>query len=82
MNYSWPGNIRELEHVIENAVVLSETKVLSNDDFPLRTHQNLSDEDLNLIEVEKKIILKLWISIKVIIPMQLANWGFQGLLYT
>ncbi|MBU1012379.1 MAG: sigma-54 dependent transcriptional regulator [Bacteroidetes bacterium] len=58
LNYSWPGNVRELEHVIENAVVLSETKVLSNDDFPLRTHQNLSDEDLNLVEVEKKIILK------------------------
>lgn len=27
-NYSWPGNIRELQNVIENAVIISENEVL------------------------------------------------------
>ncbi len=34
MKYSWPGNIRELEHVIERAVVMSGTEVLFVEDFP------------------------------------------------
>jgi len=35
-NYAWPGNIRELEHVIEQAVVLAspEATVLTADDLP------------------------------------------------
>jgi len=33
-SYSWPGNIRELENVIERAVVLSNQPVLGPDDLP------------------------------------------------
>ncbi len=33
-SYSWPGNIRELEHAVERAVVLCETDQLSDKDFP------------------------------------------------
>ena len=33
-DYSWPGNIRELENAIEQAVVLSNQPVLVSDDFP------------------------------------------------
>lgn len=33
-NYSWPGNIRELERVIERAVALSVGTVLEAEDFP------------------------------------------------
>jgi transcriptional regulator with GAF, ATPase, and Fis domain len=32
-NYPWPGNIRELEHVIERAVILSQGPELSLDDW-------------------------------------------------
>lgn len=33
-NYSWPGNVRELKNVIERAVVLTESKVISKDNLP------------------------------------------------
>jgi DNA-binding NtrC family response regulator len=32
--YSWPGNIRELEHAIEMAVAMTNTTVLFSEDFP------------------------------------------------
>jgi len=34
-NYSWPGNIREMEHLFERAFILEEGPVLSVDSFPL-----------------------------------------------
>jgi len=33
-NYSWPGNIRELEHTIERAVLLGRGSTVSIDDLP------------------------------------------------
>jgi len=32
-NHKWPGNIRELQHTIEKAVILSDKKILKPDDF-------------------------------------------------
>ncbi len=36
LKYSWPGNIRELQHTIEKAVILSESAILKPEDFYLR----------------------------------------------
>ncbi len=37
-NYSFPGNVRELENLIEQAAALAETDELQPGDFPLRQH--------------------------------------------
>ncbi|MFZ4453161.1 sigma-54 interaction domain-containing protein [Salibacterium aidingense] len=40
MEYSWPGNIRELKNVIEHIVVFSSNQVVEPRDLPDRLHQN------------------------------------------
>ena len=39
MNHSFPGNVRELETLVEQAAALAETDELGPDDFPLRTRR-------------------------------------------
>jgi formate hydrogenlyase transcriptional activator len=38
--YSWPGNIRELQNVIERAVVLAKSAVVHVDETMLQAHEN------------------------------------------
>ena len=58
--YPWPGNIRELMHTVEKAVILSEGDSLTPGDFLLSVEEGASmvAESLNLDEVEKSTILK------------------------
>jgi len=44
MRYSWPGNIRQLEHVIQRALVLGEGPTLQSDDVPLEEHDQEADQ--------------------------------------
>lgn len=39
-SYSWPGNIRELQHTIEKAVILTDREVLTPNDFILKPVMN------------------------------------------
>ena len=59
--YHWPGNIRELQHAIERAMILADGNKLTPDDFLLQTSKVTSAEEddvLNLTEMEKRLILK------------------------
>lgn len=38
-NHAWPGNIRELEHAIEGAILLSSGDVIEEEDFTLHGHR-------------------------------------------
>ncbi len=42
--YAWPGNIRELVHTMERAVILSESSILKSGDFLLHTQTVLPAE--------------------------------------
>jgi Nif-specific regulatory protein len=50
-NYNWPGNIRQLENVIERAVVLSQREVLTVEDFQDST---LPFRDLRATAIERQ----------------------------
>ena len=57
-NYDWPGNIRELQHTIEKAVILAEKNVIRASDLFIRPGKAVSfSEAPNLGEVERQAIL-------------------------
>ena len=62
--HTWPGNIRELQHSLERAIILSNSSVLQPEDFnfsatvPKETDQQLNLDQYNLDEVEKLLIRK------------------------
>jgi DNA-binding NtrC family response regulator len=61
--HPWPGNIRELQHAIERAVILSNSSVLQPEDFTFtaptgKDDGQLSLDQYNLDEVEKLLIRK------------------------
>jgi DNA-binding NtrC family response regulator len=62
MNYSWPGNIRELKNMIERALLLAQGEPLSEEHFPglmTEPEQKKSNEETwNLEEIEHRHIVK------------------------
>lgn len=64
MSYTWPGNIRELENVIERAVILCKGKIVEPVDIPLYQEktgslQDLSGKPLQVLmdQVERQVII-------------------------
>jgi len=58
LSYEWPGNIRELQHTIEKAVILSESSVLKPEDLYLKSPfpVNSTNSFITLDEMESKMI--------------------------
>jgi len=55
--YDWPGNIRELQHTIEKAVILAEKEVIKANDLFLQPGKSLSFKEApNLNDMEKQAI--------------------------
>jgi len=58
--YSWPGNIRELKHMSEKAVVMNETGVLEPQDFfspSITYNKNLVTQNTTLADFERSAII-------------------------
>lgn len=56
-NHSWPGNIRELEHLIEKCVILNQNKILDADVLNFEGIQSIKSHTGSLEEIEKLAIL-------------------------
>ena len=60
--YQWPGNIRELRHTLERAIILAESSVLQPTDFLFpeseKEVEGLVFDNYNLEDVEKAVIRK------------------------
>jgi len=69
LNYDYPGNIRELEHIIERAIIFAEGDIITTEDLNLPSHvgrvtskvvELIEDDDsiLSMDEVEKRHIAR------------------------
>jgi len=72
MNYEWPGNIRELQNVIERSVILSQGREIKVQHLPKEIQKvdnkkngksqglilNFPDKGISFDEVERELILK------------------------
>ncbi|MCD4773784.1 MAG: sigma-54 dependent transcriptional regulator [Bacteroidales bacterium] len=61
--HHWPGNIRELQHAVERAVIMSESNVLEPTDFFLSQAEGdksleIHSSSMNIEETEKMLIRK------------------------
>ncbi len=66
MEYSWPGNVRQLESAIERAILLSEGDLITTEDLPTEVRQEvgpasegafkLPAEGINFEDVERNLI--------------------------
>lgn len=61
--HNWPGNIRELQHAVERAVIMSDSNVMEPNDFFLSQMEenkaaHMSSSTMNLEETEKMLIRK------------------------
>ncbi|MBE0650698.1 MAG: sigma-54-dependent Fis family transcriptional regulator [Bacteroidales bacterium] len=61
--HNWPGNIRELQHAVERAIIMSEGNILEPEDFFMNeinkeNSQDVLPANMNLEDTEKMLIRK------------------------
>ena len=61
-NYSWPGNVRQLEHLIERSVLLANGNILNDIDLPVRDGDRKDEQvvlkNKTLHDVERQHIIE------------------------
>jgi DNA-binding NtrC family response regulator len=75
LNYSWPGNVRQLESVIERGVLMAEGSSIMPEDLPVEVHETVSGsgtlpfefppDGISFEELERDLIIK---------AMERADW--------
>lgn len=55
LNYSWPGNIRELENIMERAYILERTAILVPESFPAELFSN--EDPLSRVQMDTMLPL-------------------------
>lgn len=59
LSYSWPGNIRELQHTIEKAVILSESSVIKPEELFFRQHvSSPGSKSFNTLDEMQKLMMQ------------------------
>jgi len=53
LGYSWPGNIRELSHMMERAVLLSANERIRASDIPIKGNQGNQDDEIKFMTLDK-----------------------------
>lgn len=60
--HTWPGNIRELQHSVERAVIMSESNILQPQDFFLSQidddNNDFETEDITNLEEREKLLIR------------------------
>ncbi len=71
LSYDWPGNIRELEHIIQRAIILNTgTQLRLGKWFVSKNSNTVASEKMATLEVNEKVhILKV---------LKLTNWKVRG----
>ena len=72
INYEWPGNIKELENLIERAVILTQSNTLKIPGFESETQKSkliIADKNLALDTVQRNHILQV---------LEQCNWKITG----
>ncbi|MBE9544895.1 MAG: sigma-54-dependent Fis family transcriptional regulator, partial [Proteobacteria bacterium] len=62
LDYSWPGNVREIENSIEHAAVLAKGKVIEISDLPTLIRQTVTGKPagtvMTMVENERKLLME------------------------
>jgi DNA-binding NtrC family response regulator len=58
LNYNYPGNIRELENILERSMIMAKNNLMDETYFAFINKENFSEKKGTLKEVEKELIIK------------------------
>ena len=56
MSYQWPGNIRELENVLERAISLAEDNIILSSDIQIKNSSSQQFKDFNFLKPLKEAV--------------------------